>query len=478
MIVTADRRPALGRLIAVLLTLAGTYGSASTAHADGVGGPTTPLDAEGCVRWALSHSPKVAEAQARVRQWEARLAEVESTYWPKLNALGFVAPTFAVKGTGAEPRVSYDFAPKAWGPYARLQATLAWPIYSFGRVEAGETAAKQRALVESARVREARNILALEIRRLYAIHLYARSLVPTLEFARTTVGDALNRAQELYAEGTGKVTQVDLDRLSYGQLEVARLHRLAQDGADLARQALKQALDMPDEMTLTLAQARLPNSDDIATLPPREALLQWAAQQRPEWQQIDHGLRATEALAKAELRANAPVLAVGGQLELGWTPNRDDDPNPYHYDPYNIIAGGIAVGFLWNFDPMAAMARSAAAKAMGQEVQAQARFAASGIPLQVRKSLADFNRQIELAQGTTAQVKAAQRWLTFAAAAYTTGTGEARDVMDGLVAFVQAKRTHYEGLRDVLVARAEVLFAVGCDIDPGGNWSLPTPAVP
>lgn len=433
---------------------------------------TAALDAEACVRLALEHSPRVGEAQARVEQWQARLAEVESLYRPKLNALGFVAPTFAVHGTGANKLVHYDFSPSAWGPYARLQATLAWPVYSFGRAEAGSDAAKHRALVEVARVRETRNIIALEVRRLYALHLYARSLLPTLELARTTVAQAYERAQTLFGEGSGKVTQVDLDRLYYGQLEVDRLTRQAVDGADLALQALHQAMGLQADVPLILAQGRLSVEED-ETLPPREALLRVAAQKRPEWQQIDHGRQATEALAKAELRANAPILAVGGQLELGWTPNRDDDPNPYHSDPYNIVAGGLAVGFFWNLDPFATMARASAARAMTREVEAQARFAASGIPLQVRKALLDYQRQRDMAPLGAEQVKAGQRWLTFAAAAYGTGTGEARDILEGLLTFLQAKRAYYETLRDIRIARAEVLFAVGCDVDPGPALAAP-----
>lgn len=426
-----------------------------------------PLDAEACVRYALGRSPRVDEAQALVQQWQARLAEVESIYWPKLNAMGFVAPTFAVHGTGANTRVTNDYSPGAWGPYARLQATLAWPIYSFGRVESGAEAARQRALVEVARVRETRNILALEIRRLHTLHLYARSLLPSLQLARKTVGEAFDKAQTLFAEGTGKVTQVELDRLRYGQLEVERLALQVENGAELSLQALRQAMDMPDEATLTLALERLPSLDDVPGVPEPATLLRLASHMRPEWQQIDHGLQATEALAKAEARANAPIVAVAGQLELGWAPNRDDDPNPYHNDPYNIVAGGVGLGFLWNLDPMAAKARVEAAKATSAEIQAQARFAKTGIALQVRKAHQDFARQQATAKLTGEQIKAAQRWLAFAAANYTTGTGEARDVLDGLVAFLQAKRNHYEGLRDLVVARAEVLFAVGCDLDPG-----------
>ena len=53
--------------------------------------------------------------------------------------------------------------------------------------------------------------------------------------------------------------------------------------------------------------------------------------------------------------------------------------------------------------------------------------------------------------------------LTFASAAYQTGTGEARDLLDGLVAYVAARRNQGEAVRDVLAASADLLWATGAD---------------
>ena len=37
--------------------------------------------------------------------------------------------------------------------------------------------------------------------------------------------------------------------------------------------------------------------------------------------------------------------------------------------------------------------------------------------------------------------------MIFAGAAFATGTGEAKDVLEGLAAYLQAKRSHYETLQ-------------------------------
>lgn len=51
--------------------------------------------------------------------------------------------------------------------------------------------------------------------------------------------------------------------------------------------------------------------------------------------------------------------------------------------------------------------------------------------------------------------------MTFSANAYQAGTGEARDVLEGLVALLGAKRTYYQHLRGYHDARADLARATG-----------------
>ena len=106
-----------------------------------------------------------------------RLAEVESVFYPKLFGMGYVAPMFRVRGSPNAPDVERDYG--EWGPYLHLEATLAQPLYTFGRAAAGENAARERIAVEQARARQVRNAVALEARKMYFMHLYARSLIPS-----------------------------------------------------------------------------------------------------------------------------------------------------------------------------------------------------------------------------------------------------------------------------------------------------------
>jgi outer membrane protein TolC len=420
-----------------------------------------PWTLDDCVRSALAQDPRLVEARARTAQWHARRDEIASVYRPKLSALGWLAPTYGVRGTGADRLVSYDF--RSWGPYVRLQVTALLPLTTFGAAEAALAAADARARVELAREDELRLRLARQVRELHASLQFARSMVAALDFALVHVRQAERVAADWLTEGDGRVTQVEFDRLRFGRLEAERWRQVANDGADAALAALKWAVGLPAEATLTLATAQLPQlADTPPPLPLPEALTE-AAARRPEWRQVRHGRYAAAALVEAERRAVAPVLGVAGQLELGWSPVRDDDPNPYHLDPFNIVQGGVALALLWSFDPARSQALVAGARAVSAEVEAQAAQAAAGIDLQVRRANNALHQAREHARRAGEQVRAAQRWLLFASAAYEAGTGEARDLLDGLAAYVAARRTQAESLRDVLLAWAELWQVTGTD---------------
>src|SRR5690606_26744630 len=151
-------------------------------------------------------------------------------------------------------------------------------------------------------------------------------------------------------------------------------------------------------------------------------------------------------LEQAEMLANAPVLFLAGQVRAAWTPTRTDTGNPYQVDPYNDFFGGVALGLQFDIDPWLARAKAAGAEALGEEIVALERFATTGIPLQVKKARDEVQRYRQLTELSQAGVKAARQWMTFAGAAYTTGTGEAKDVLEGLVAYLSARRGHYESI--------------------------------
>jgi outer membrane protein TolC len=411
-----------------------------------------------CVAIAVRGSGQIAEAEGKVAEWKARLSEVESIFYPKFTALAYAAPTYAVTGTALTAKVQNDYG--RWGPILHFEGLLAQPIYTFGRASAGKTAAHERLAVEQARLTQARNAVALEVHRYYFLHLYVKSLSPTLQFARKTLDEAESKAKELFEEGTGKVTSVDVNKLHYASTELEKYRVQAEIGLPLSLAALKHTLGLAETEPLDLADAGLPALDPKE--PPTAAeLVRVAWEKRPEVSQLDHGRKAALAFEESERRANWPVVLVAGQLTAAWSPVRSAATNPYWYDPYNTVTGDVALALKWDFDPAKAHAKGDQARAVVEQVDGLAKFAATGIPLEVRKAHDDLIQARRMATLSEDGAASARKWMTFAAVAYASGTGEVRDLLEGIAAFVGARKGTFDALLAAHLARAQVDWAVG-----------------
>lgn len=420
--------------------------------------PPQPLDADACVAIALRQSGQVAEAQGRLTEWQGRLAEVRALYMPRLSALTWIAPMYTVQGDGFNPRYNVDLS--RWGPYLHLESILIKPIYSFGQIEAGEKAAKGRVEVEEARVEQAKNAVSMEVRKYYYLHLYARSLKPVLDQAKKTLDGALDAAQKMYEENTGQVTNVDLMKLRYAQSELVKAMVQQRIGEGLSLAALKHTMGLPEDVQIEIVDEVLPlePNDPLPELP---ALIQLASQHRPEMAQIKHGRTAAISFEHAQRIANRPIAAIAGQFGFDYAPTRSNDNNPWHWDRYNRITGGVALALQFNLDPWGAKARGDAAHGLSEQIEGLAQFASTGIPLEVRKAYDNVMQSREMLQAASDGANAAKKWMLFAGAGYVTGTTEARDVLEGVASYVNARKGYFDALLGLHNARSELKYAIG-----------------
>ena len=88
------------------------------------------------------------------------------------------------------------------------------------------------------------------------------------------------------------------------------------------------------------------------------------------------------------------------------------------------------------------------------------------------KARADVERTRELVRLSTEAEATARKWMTSGAAGYVAGVGEAKDLLEGLAAYLFARRDHLQGLLDYHVALGELTQAVG--LVPGRD-PLPSP---
>ena len=427
------------------------------ALAAAAGTEPAPISVDACVAIAMQRSARVQMAEADVAMFRAQTDQVKALLSPQVSVLTYGAPLFGAEGgLGLAGGYRSDF--HRWGPYVHGEAKVIVPITTFGRLSAGVAAAEGRAAVEAERARETSHAVRLEVRRLFGLRLYALSLKPALENGRTILKEAIQKAEEMYAKGSGEVTLPDVMRLQYGAGEIARFLRQADDGIELAGRALKQAMGLPEDDPTLFEGDRLPLPGDAQ---PLEDLVSEARRNRPEFAEVRLGRAAAASWESAESKAHLPVLFAAAAGQFDRSPVRPTGTSAVFYNGYNDQFAGAVVGLSldWNF----ARARSKAAEARSRSawIDAAARLAETGIPLQVRKAHSDWKQHADLARIADQEVKDTRKWLAFSAAAYMAGTGEAKEVLEGVGANLLAKKAYYDHLLGAWAARAELEQATG-----------------
>ncbi|MGH7336195.1 MAG: TolC family protein, partial [Myxococcota bacterium] len=211
-------------------------------------GAMPPVEAQDLLRLTLE------EAQARALQASHRLAELrareaaataigdvraaadrpqvslQAGYTRTNHVLEFVVPG----ASGGPPRVLYPDVPDNW----RTRLDLQWPIYTGGRTDALERAARAEAAAVAADVASARVDLRLEVARAFWALVTARSSVDVLaravERAQAHVSDVRQRLDAgLVPPNEVASAEAQASRQRMLAIEAANQRDLA--SADLAR---------------------------------------------------------------------------------------------------------------------------------------------------------------------------------------------------------------------------------------------------
>jgi outer membrane protein TolC len=421
-----------------------------------------PPELETLVQRALNRGNAVQNEAVTIQELEAKVQELRSIFLPKIKSLMFIAPMYSVQGSALQNNATIRYQNvRDWGPYTHIEANLVQPIYTFGRAESGKKAAEAQLKVGKAKLTAVRNSVRHDVTALYYSLLYARSLEHPLSQADDWLQEAIQLAENAYSKADGSVTQSDLQQLKYGQsrLEILRLQR--RSGEQDAMDGLRAALNVGLVQDLEIEATRFKRPSFAIT---NTTLSQWLVQastNRPEWKQLREGREAAIAFHDAQRLSSAPVLFLGANITHDWSPTREDAANPYHFDPYNNLVGGIALGLQFDVD----LGKDKASRSLGQaaikRVEVLKEFAESGIPIQVaraHRALQEAFQQYTIAK--TAK-KSAQKWLTFAMSAYRMGTGESRSLFESLVAFLETRQMYYSASLQWYLAVNQLYLATG-----------------
>lgn len=441
-------------LVSLLLT-----GGAADAAAD-AGDGRLVLDLQGCVARALASAPELGEAGADIDLASARFAEARGHLFPTIEFLGLAGPVPQAKGNQVFSPDSINQRDR-WTYFFKGDATLIQPLYTFGKISENMRAATHGIEVDRAKKEQTRNEIALKVEEYYNGLLLAREMQSLLHYVADTLKDSRDKAQKLFDEGSANVMPEDLYKLDSYRGGVAGFLAEADKGERLALAALKARIGLAADSAFDIATTELvPGSEPAGGL---ETDLATARERRPEFRQLSEGLKARQALVEAARADYYPDLFLAGYLSGAYSEKRDRIANPWVPDEFNHYWGGIALGLRWKLDFGITDAKVAAKRAELARLESTRTYAATNIPLQVRKYHLDLTAAEEKITATTQGYSNAKKWVVAAVSNFDFGIGPAKEIFDALEQYAKMRAAYFQAVYERNLARAGLDYAIGSD---------------
>jgi outer membrane protein TolC len=424
---------------------------ASLAAAQDV--PMLRLTIEDAQARALTASHRLAEARARQSAAQASVAVREAAGRPTIAALAGYTRTnhvleFTVPSPTGAPRVLYPDVPDNY--HTRLE--LQWPIYTGGRTDALERAARAEAAAVTAEVAVTQADLRLEVARAYWAVVTARATLDVLDqgVARSQAHAA--DVRQRFAVGLvppNEIASADAQESRARMLAIEARNQRDVAAADLARLVGLQPGE-PVEPVATL--------DDPGTaIPGIEPFVADARTSRPERTAMERRIESADGQRAAAAAGRLPTVALAGGVDYA-RPNPRIFPRADRWE--DSWDAGINVRWsLWDGGRTAADVAQAASMAEAAR-QRLAEFD-SVLALEIRQRALDIDSGRAAIAAAADGVRAASEARRVVAQRYQAGVIAQIEVLDAEFALLQAELDRTRALAGVRLSEARLARAIG-----------------
>jgi len=313
--------------------------------------------------------------------------------------------------------------------------------------------------VEKARVEEKAADLILRVKELYYSRLLASDVLGLIDEIAKDLNKAIEKTQRrLKAEVPG-ADEIDLYKLKAFRGEVLKNREEAQKGFDLATGALMfyAGLDRTQPFELDAIGLEASPKD----VEPVDRGMGMALELRPEMTQVRAGLKATEALVRAEESNLYPQFFAAVNGVYAQAGNRTRQQNPFAFDPLNDRYTMIVFGFKYDLDFGITRGKIRAAQAEHLKVGETKQFAEQGISLQVRKAHRELAEAQEALRATEDGWRNAKKWLVASKANYDLGVGESRDLGQAAETYAKLRADNFKAMYNYNLSLANIEHATG-----------------
>lgn len=418
--------------------------------------PSAPekVDLKDALRRASTQNDELRAQRMQVEQAQADVSRASGEFGPHLEGILGVGPI-----TKAEGNSTYVVEDKdVWGREIFGRISFTQPLYSWGRKSDYETAAKAGVRVKEGDSALKELELRYEVKEAYYGYQMANSLRDFISGGKQELEKAVEKRRAKRREPAKDDYRLDifLHEVESREAEVAKYFELAKEGFALRIGAGRGAVVPKDEWLLPEQRDRKPV----------EYYVTLAREHRPEFHQLTDGILAKRSLARAEQKANIPILGLMASYEAASTNVRTPQPGVFSYDPYNHKTTSGGIGFKWDFQWELQNAKAAKYRAEAEELELKQSYAQQGIETEVRKTYLELVEAEARLKAATEAYKTGKKWLTGEAIGFSSGLTGAQGLVEAYGARASTAKTYFEAVYRHDMAWAALSKAVGVEVDP------------
>ena len=435
--------------------LASAFCGLACAPASAAQGTPVAISLEEAQSRAEQASHRLAEARAREATAIAAADLRAAADQPLVSASAGYTRTnhvteFVVPGPDGRPRVLYPDVPDNY----RTRLDLQWPIYSGGRTDALERAARAEAAASAADVAAARADLRLEVARAFWSLVTAGATERVLEQGVARAQANVRDVRERFRVGL-----IPPNEVASAEAQESRQRMLlieARNQRDLSSSELARLIGLDVLGPALDPAADLESAGGAAPSDPKTLVTQ-ARASRPERLALERRVAATEEQLVAARAGTLPTIAIVSGFDYA-RPNPRIFPRVDRWD--DSWDAGVNVG--WNlFDGGRTRAEIAQAGSVVTAARQRLQEFDSIVALEVRQ------RQLEIDSGRAAiaaaadAVRAASEARRVVAERYQAGVATQAELLDADFALLQAELDRTRAQAGVRLAEARLARALG-----------------
>jgi outer membrane protein TolC len=411
------------------------------------------LTVDEAVRRAIEASHRLREAAARRDAADALAGERHASGLPQVAAqagymrTNHVTP-FGLPFPGNLALVIYPDVPANY----RTRLDLQWPIYTGGRLDALERAARIEATASSDDIAAARADLTLEVTGAYWALVTAVESLRVVDESFARVDAHLRDVRNQFAAGL--VPPNDVSSVEAQSSRQRMLQVQAKAARDVAEAELARLVGAPAGTPVEAAVELDAPPPASASL---EALVDVARRQRPERASLVKRVQAARERSVAAAAATKPTVGVAGGFDYA-------RPNPRIFPRQDIWQTSWDAGLNVNWSLFdGGRARSEVAEASAAERGAEARLEEfdSAVAVEIRQRLSEVEASRAAIAAANDEVRSAREARRVVGDRFTAGVATSTDVLDAQVVLLQAELDRTQAIASARIADARLARAVG-----------------